>query len=411
MKGLRYYGQPVEELAGNAVASVLPVTLATPHNWAVHGQFQGLGCVLSAAIPPGPLLDIAYLRRVYAWLQDFAPDASLRTVGLAGREITCVVLSEAKLKRRQATCLFTPPVVPPPVLGAPVLPPDPPVQFQPIAFPVKGRSKCVQDCVAHALAGTLSISNVCVQEVDNSFREAFEEAKAVAAENGVEQAMLGLEAHAGHHHPVLKRRQLKDELSEIEKRARFEKRPVISLIIAAHLFLGWQTKVLGRLGAALTAPRRTLLWVYSTHGNAGKSSFADHLVATFRWGVFRGSSRSNQHGMGHCYGEEGLIIFDLARNARLSRGLLELMELVTNVGATLPTEKYSGSDPTLRASVLVFANRPSPASLRHRAVYQLRVPAPIAGEVVCDGNGDAACGCAYHARLRLDVVTDFARVY
>ena len=193
--------------------------------------------------------------------------------------------------------------------------------------------------------------------------------------------------------------------------SRFEKRPVPSPIIPVALLLGWQTKVLARLDATLAAPRRTLMWVYSTGGNAGKSSFADHLAATFRWGVFRASSSSNQHGVGHRYAEEGLIIFDLARNARFTAGLLELIELVTNTGATLPTEKYRGSDPTLRASVLVFANRPSPAAIRHRAVYQLQVPAPIPGEVVCDGNGDAACGCAYHLRLRGDLVTDFVRVH
>ena len=409
MKGLKYYAKPVEDVAGNAVGSALPDTLATPHNFGLHVQFQGLGCVLSAVIPAGPVLDIAYVRRLYTWLQTFAPDASLRTVGVSGREITCVVVSEAKLKRRVASCLYTPPVVPP-LPGNPVLPADPAVQFQPRAFPVKARSICVQACVAHALSGGLSITTASVQEVANSFREAYEEAKAVAAESGVEQAMIGLEAQAGHHHPLLKRRQLKDQLSTIAKRARFERRPVISPIIAPHLFLGWQTKVLGRLGAALEAPRRTLLWVYSTRGNAGKSSFADHLDATFRWGVFRASSRSDQHGMGYRYEEQGLIIFDLAKNARFSKGLLELMELVTNVGATLSTEKYNGNDPTLRASVLVFANRPSPQALRHRAVYQLQVPAPTPGEVVCDGNGDAACGCAYHARLRADAVTDFARV-
>ena len=107
--------------------------------------------------------------------------------------------------------------------------------------------------------------------------------------------------------------------------------------------------------------------------------------------------------------EEGLIIFDMARNARLNKSLLELIELVTNIGATLPTEKYSGSEPTLRASVLVLSNQTSPRAFRHRAAWQLQIPAPTPAEVVCEGNGNAACGCAYHARLRLDLASDFAR--
>ena len=76
--------------------------------------------------------------------------------------------------------------------------------------------------------------------------------------------------------------------------------------------------------------------MYSTGGNAGKSSFVDRLTATYRSGVFRASSRSNQQGVGYRYAEEGLIIFDLARKACFAIGLMELIELVTNTGATLP---------------------------------------------------------------------------
>ena len=79
------------------------------------------------------------------------------------------------------------------------------------------------------------------QATDSSFRESYEEAKTVAAEVGVDEAMRRLEAHAGQKHPLLKRRQLKDELSDIAKRARFEKRPVLSPIIPLALLLGWQT--------------------------------------------------------------------------------------------------------------------------------------------------------------------------
>lgn len=165
------------------------------------------------------------------------------------------------------------------------------------------------------------------------------------------------------------------------------------------------------LGAALMAPRRTIMWIYSTQGNGGKTSFVDHLVATYRFGVFQGSSKSDQNGSGNRYAEEGLAVFDLAKNARITDGLCELLELMTNVGAKLPSDKYRGSDPTLRASLLVFANRPSPAALRHRAVWQLRIPPLVAGEAICDGSGGAACGCAYHARLRADLATDFVRVY
>ena len=100
----------------------------------------------------------------------------------------------------------------------------------------------------------------------------------------------------------------------------------------------------------------------------------------------------------------------MAKNARFSASLLELIELVSNAGSRLTTEKYKGNDPILRASVLVFGNRPCPHALRHRAVYQLMVPSLLLGENTCDGTGSAACGCAYHARLRADLVTDFARV-
>jgi len=398
MKGLRFHeAGPAEDVAGNAVASQLPAALGAVHNFAATVQFQGLGCVLSATVPPGPHVDIALVREVHGWMGTLVPDASVRTVGASGRDITCVAVSEAKLKRNQPAFHFT---------SAAGLN----VQFSVRPFPVKARPQCIVAAVQHALAGGTSLSNVAVQPAEGSFRAAYEEAKAVAAEVGVEEAMVRLEAHAGQHHPLLKRRQLKDELSDIAKRARFEKRPVLTTVIPPALLLGWQTKVLGRIGATLEAPRRTLLWVFSTRGNAGKSSFADHLAATFRWGVFRASSGSDQHGVGHRYAEEGLIIFDLAKNARFTRGLLELIELVTNTGATLPTEKYRGSEPTLRASVLVFSNKACPRALRHRAVYQLQVPAPLPGEAVCDGNGNMACLCAYHARLRADLLTDFARV-
>ena len=153
------------------------------------------------------------------------------------------------------------------------------------------------------------------------------------------------------------------------------------------------------------------MWVFSTGGNGGKTSFVGHLVATFRFGVFQAGSRSDQNGVGNRYGGEGLIVFDLAKNARVTHALSELIELVTNVGGKLSTDKYRGNEPTLRASVLVFANRASPAALRHRAVWQLQIPPRMAGEVMCDGSGGAACGCAYHARLRADLVTDFVRVY
>ena len=396
LKGLRYHDEPVADTTGHATASALPDALGAVHNFAAVAQFQALGCALNAAIPPGPPVDLAFITEIHTWLSALAPDATVRTVGALGRNVTCVLVSEAKLKRNQIAFHFTS------AAGMPV-------QFDVRPFPVKARSEVAMAAVAHSLAGALSLSNVTVQATDSSFRQSYEEAKTIAAEVGVEEAMRRLEAHAGQKHPLLKRRQIKDELTDIAKRSRFEKRPVPSPIIPQALLLGWQTKVLARLGATLQAPRRTLLWVWSTAGNAGKSSFGDHLAATFRWGVFRASSRSNQHGVGHRYAEEGLIIFDLARNARLTTGLLELMELVTNTGATLTTEKYQGSDPTLRASVLVFANRDSPRALRHRAVYELQAPAPVPGELVCDGNGDAACGCAYHARLRVDLVTDFAR--
>ena len=39
--------------------------------------------------------------------------------------------------------------------------------------------------------------------------------------------------------------------------------------------------------------------------------------------------------MGNNYSEDGLIIFYLARNARVNAKLQELMELVSNVGITL----------------------------------------------------------------------------
>ena len=283
--------------------------------------------------------------------------------------------------------------------------------FQVYYFPEKKLSRRRWWTLRHAhRAGGRRVTQVVTTKDEISFREAFGEAKAACAEEGVEVAMTRLEAHAGGNVPLFKRKAIEKELTAIAKRARFEKRPVLPVEIPTALLLGWQLRVLGRLTATLQAPRRTLLWVWSRHGNAGKSSFADHLKATFRWGVYSASSASTQRDMGSMYQEEGLIIFDLAKNARCGKKLCEIMELASNVGSTLPSEKYAGSDPTLRASVLIFANAPSPRALRHRAVYQLLVPPPIAGEIVCDGTGNAACGCAYHNRLRADVVTDFVRV-
>ena len=84
-------------------------------------------------------------------------------------------------------------------------------------------------------------------------------------------------AHCGSNMPALKRRAVESELAAVHKRAKFEKRPVPEVVIPLLLLLGWQTKVLARLGATLAAPRRTILWVWSTTGNAGKSSFIEHL--------------------------------------------------------------------------------------------------------------------------------------
>ena len=398
--GLRYHddGTHYDNTGQMAPGCPLPPDLRPVHNFANAVQFQGLGFAMTTTVPAGPNVDMVFLTEIHAWLQAMAPDVAVCTVGASGRDITCVLVSEAKLKRCAQAFHFT-------SAGGSVC------QFDVRALPVKQRSECIVACVQHALAGGLSISNVCAQLTSASFREAYEEAKTVAAEESVAQAMLRLEAHAGHKYPLLKRRQLMDELSGIAKRARFELRPVPSPIIAAGLLLGWQQKVLTRLGANLEAPRRTLLWIYSTGGNAGKSSFTDHLVATFRWGVFQASSKSDQHGVGNRYAEEGLIIFDIAKNARFTTSLLELIELVSNTGSKLTTEKYKGSEPTLRASVLVFGNRPCPQALRHRAVYQLMIPGVAPGEQVCDGTGTAACGCVYHARLRADMVTDFTRVF
>ena len=94
--------------------------------------------------------------------------------------------------------------------------------------------------------------------------------------------------------------------------------------------------------------------------------FKDHLAATFRFGVFQATSRSDQNGAGNRYKGEGLATFDLAMNARVTATLLELLEQMTNVGGELATERYKGKAPTLRCSVLVFANKPVHQKLKHR---------------------------------------------
>ena len=212
MKGLRFHDTPMQDNSGVPQApGPLPAQLGPLHNFAATVQFQGLGCVLCATVPPGPNVDIAFLDEIYEFMGTLAPDATVRTVGATGRDVTCVIVSQAKLKRNQVAFAFT--------SAAGLV-----MQFGVRPWPKKGRSECIVDCVQHALSGGRSISNVAVQPQDTSFRAAYEEAKVVAAEDGVEAAMLRLEAHAGDKHPLLKQRQIMDELSSIAKRARFEKR-------------------------------------------------------------------------------------------------------------------------------------------------------------------------------------------
>ena len=55
---------------------------------------------------------------------------------------------------------------------------------------------------------------------------------------GVEEAVQRLQAHAGEKYALLKRRQIKDELGDIGKRAPFERRPVLSLL-SFHFSCCW----------------------------------------------------------------------------------------------------------------------------------------------------------------------------
>ena len=80
----------------------------------------------------------------------------------------------------------------------------------------------------------------------------------------------------------------------------------------------------------------------------------------------------------------------------------ELLEEATNLGGQVPTEKYEGAEPRLRAHVLVFSNAAPPPQIRHRTVLALRIPARLAGEAMCDGDAvpSVPCPCPYHTRLR-----------
>ena len=90
--------------------------------------------------------------RVHAWLLTMSPDASVLTVGASTRNVSCVVVSNAKLKRNEGAFRFT---------SAAGLA----IQFQVHAFLVKAPQECITATVQHALAGGCSISNVTVQAI------------------------------------------------------------------------------------------------------------------------------------------------------------------------------------------------------------------------------------------------------
>lgn len=74
-------------------------------------------------------------------------------------------------------------------------------------------------------------------------------------------------------------------------------------------------------------------------------------------------------------GHPGILALDLAKGKakNMSQATLEFLEKITDTGMTIFSDKYRGTQVTLRSHIMIFSNEPPPPQLFHKKIYHMKV--------------------------------------